>query len=480
MASQVSTARNGDSHAVVERRTAGFHPSVWGDYFVKYTSESMTSRRDKRVIEELRMKKFQKEIDEILDRIHDRCSKSSGADHGHDLHHAALLFRLLRQQGYRISACDVFNKFKDNKGKFSEALAQDVRGLLSLYEASNFRVHGEDILEEALTFSIRHLESALENANSKALSLGLGLAEEVKHALKHSIHKGLTRLEAWHYIRFYELDASHDEVLLKLAKLDFNLLQKLHQKELSEISRWWVERINCERNFPYARDRIAECYLWMLGVYFEPEYALARNILAKIIALASIMDDTYDAYGTLDELQLLTDAINRLPSHLISPMWDMEALEQLPEYLQVFYKELLQTYNEFEKLLAEQGRSYRFKYAKESIQHHARAYFKEVTWFHQNHVPTIDEYMPLALETTGYGLLPISSFIGMGDAATEDAFQWLLSEPKIITGAKMVCRLMDDIVSHKFEQKRGHVASAIECYAKHHGMAEEESIKLMW
>ncbi|KAK4796231.1 hypothetical protein SAY86_028557 [Trapa natans] len=499
MAIQVSTipaAQNGGSHAVVERPSAGFHPSVWGDYFVKYNSASMVTIREEQLIEELvkviKRKladaddlgkldlidrtqrlgiayKFEKEIKEILQKFHDSCSKSDAADYGHDMRNTALLFRLLRQEGYRIPACHIFNKFKDSDGKFSQALTKDVRGLLSLYEASNFRVHGENILEEALTFSVHHLQSALENDHSKTLSPGL--VEEVKHALKHSIHKGLTRLEAWHYIRFYEQDASHDEVLLRLAKLDFNFLQKLHQKELSEISRWWIERINCERNFPYARDRIAECYLWMLGVYFEPEYALARNILAKIIALASIMDDTYDAYGTSEELQLLTDAIDR---------WDMDALDQLPEYMQVFYKELLDTYREFEELLAKQGRSYRFKYAKQSIQHHARVYFKEATWFHQNHVPTIDEYMPLALETTGYGLLPISSFIGMGDVATEDAFEWLLSDPKIIRGAKIVCRLMDDIVSHKLEQERGHVASAVECYAIHHGMSEEESTKLMW
>lgn len=85
------------------------------------------------------------------------------------------------------------------------------------------------------------------------------------------------------------------------------------------------------------------------------------------------------------------------------------------------------------------------------MQHHARVYFKEAKWFHENYVPTIEEYMPLALETTGYGLLPISSFIGMGGVATKDAFEWLLTEPKIIRGAKMVCRLMDDIVSHKVQ-----------------------------
>jgi len=47
-----------------------------------------------------------------------------------------------------------------------------------------------------------------------------------------------------------------------------------------------------------------------LGVYFEPQYS--RWILTKVTALASIIDDLYDAYGTIEELELFTSAIERL------------------------------------------------------------------------------------------------------------------------------------------------------------------------
>ncbi|XP_058220681.1 (-)-germacrene D synthase-like [Rhododendron vialii] len=33
---------------------------------------------------------------------------------------------------------------------------------------------------------------------------------------------------------------------------------------------------------------------------------------------------------------------------------------------------------------------------------------------------------------------------------------------------------MDDMAGHKHEQERGHVASAVECYMKQHGVTEEE------
>ena len=65
---------------------------------------------------------------------------------------------------------------------------------------------------------------------------------------------------------------------------------------------------------PYARDRLVECYFWIVGVYFEPQYALARRILTKVIGIASIIDDTYDVHGTIDELQVFTDAVHRFVS----------------------------------------------------------------------------------------------------------------------------------------------------------------------
>ena len=55
---------------------------------------------------------------------------------------------------------------------------------------------------------------------------------------------------------------------------------------------------------PYARDRIVECYFWAVGTYYEPQYSLARMTFAKAIVFCGMIDDTYDAYGTLDELKI--------------------------------------------------------------------------------------------------------------------------------------------------------------------------------
>jgi (-)-germacrene D synthase len=80
---------------------------------------------------------------------------------------------------------------------------------------------------------------------------------------------------------------------------------------LNYIYRWWKE-CNFSTELPFIRDRVVECYFWILGVYFEPEYLLARRMLTKVIAMTSIIDDIYDVYGTLEELELFTEAIERL------------------------------------------------------------------------------------------------------------------------------------------------------------------------
>ncbi|MBA0641539.1 hypothetical protein Goklo_026078 [Gossypium klotzschianum] len=136
------------------------------------------------------------------------------------------------------------------------SLMNDVQGLLELYEASYMCVHGEDILDEAISFTTTHLTLA-------TATLDYPLSEQVTHALKQSIRRGLPRVE----------------------DLDFT------------------------RKLPFARDRVVEGYFWIMGVCFEPQYSLGRKMMTKVIAMASIVVDTYDLYATYDELIPYTDAI---------------------------------------------------------------------------------------------------------------------------------------------------------------------------
>ncbi|KAF8006937.1 hypothetical protein BT93_K1051 [Corymbia citriodora subsp. variegata] len=476
-----------------ERRSANFHQSIWGDYFLKYASDSNSKSSQgiaddqiERLKEEVRkmlagaMDKpsqmlnlinqiqrlgiayhFEIEIDEQLEQIHRSHFEFHCGDNDDNLSTVALLFRLLRQHGYNIS-CEIFNKFKDREGNFKKSLIPDMQGLLNLFEACHIRYHGDDILDDALAFTTTHLESI------DARKATPNLAKQVSHALNQPIFKGLPRLEASHYIPLYQEDPSHNGVLLSLAKLDFNIVQAQHQKELGNITRWWKD-LDVHRKFPFARDRFVELYFWMCGVFFEPDYRAAREILTKAGGLLSIIDDIYDVYGTLEELELFTEAIER---------WDVDAKNGLPDYMQEFYQTIINLYDEIGCELTRKGRSYRLFYAKEVMKNQVRAYFAEAKWFNQNHIPTTEEYMPIALATSAAEFLSGTSFLGMGDIVKKDAFDWLLfSDPKMVKASAVVTRIMDDIAGHQFEQERGHVASSVECFMKQYRVPEAEAKK---
>ena len=63
-------------------------------------------------------------------------------------------------------------------------------------------------------------------------------------------------------------------------------------------------------------DRPMENFLWTVGVIFEPQFSNCRRMLAKVNSLITTIDDVYDVYGTLDELELFTDVVARFVKQL--------------------------------------------------------------------------------------------------------------------------------------------------------------------
>ncbi|XP_020554155.1 germacrene-D synthase-like [Sesamum indicum] len=461
------------------RRSVKYHPSVWGDYFLAYVSTEISAteeeelRRPKEMVRKVLARTpdnsyhklelidaiqrlgvgyhFEEEIDKFLQFTHDTYLEYSSKDN--DLRIVALRFRLLRQHGYPVS-CDIFNKFIDGEGNFKASLIKNLEVMLELFEAAQFRIVGEEILEKALEFSSSNLESSLSNMNSS-------LSTQVKEALKIPILKSSNRVGAKKFISIYQQNVSHSEILLNFAKLDFNIIQKTHQKELNDITRWWKD-LDFANRLPFARDRVVECYFWAVGVYFEPHYHIARRMLTKIINITSILDDIYDVYGTLDDLQLFTNLIQR---------WDVNALEQLPSYMKICYEALCDVYIEMENELEKTGGSYRIKYAKEEMKKLVRAYLEEAKWSYNKDMPRMEEYMKVAIVTSTYMMLLTTSLVGMGNLVTKKDFDWITSEPLLLLASSIICRLTNDLVGYGFEKK----PTAVECYMNENGVSREEA-----
>ncbi|GMH22796.1 hypothetical protein Nepgr_024639 [Nepenthes gracilis] len=316
------------------RRSTDFTPSIWADCFIsnQQVINAVTQHEHEKLKEEVRrivvglhdspslqpklilidtlqclgiFYHFETEIEDILQSVHQH-HVYDGDDNCNDLLSAALLFRLLRQERIYISP-DIFKKFQDDKRHFKESLIHDIRGILALYEASFLGMHGELILDEAQAFAITHLKSSIAMGTCPP-----ELLEQVIHALDVPFHWNFARLEARHYILVYKQNMSnaHEEALLKFAALDFNIVQALHHNEISQITRWWKE-LNTIKMPRFIRSRVVEYFFMALMVYFQPDYSEARILAVKLIHLITPIDDAHDNYGTMKELELFMDALER-------------------------------------------------------------------------------------------------------------------------------------------------------------------------
>ena len=112
-----------------------------------------------------------------------------------------------------------------------DSLSLDIEGLESLYEASHHGMDGESTAEEAKNFSMKNLKSLMEKLDSNT-------AKQVKQSLEVPLYWRVPRVEVRKFIGIYEKDSTKNLTLLELAKLDCNLVQSVHQRELKELQRY--------------------------------------------------------------------------------------------------------------------------------------------------------------------------------------------------------------------------------------------------
>ncbi|KAG5601073.1 hypothetical protein H5410_032443 [Solanum commersonii] len=112
--------------------------------------------------------------------------------------------------------------------------------------------------------------------------------------------------------------------------------------------------------------------------------------------MSSIIDETYDAYGTLDELAPFTDAIQT---------WDISAIDSIAPYLRLAYEGLLDVYSEMEQVLA--------KECKSDHEEVGECLFKEAQWLDAGYIRNVKSTWRMHLASS------------------------------------MICRAMDDIIGHE-------------------------------
>ncbi|CAH1423895.1 unnamed protein product [Lactuca virosa] len=227
---------------------------------------------------------FEEEIDSILKTHYTKISNGHVSNHDQSLYEVSCNFRILRQEGYYVPA-DVFARFKQKNGIFLEEMAEDVKGLMALYEASQLSIEGERILEEAADFSSHALKEMMPFLDEDEAII-------VKNTLEHSYERTPSTFMVKKFIKHYS-----GTTMSQLAEMELAKLQALHRTEVTQISRW---DINSLERLPYH-----------LRICIEALYNITREISDKI----------YKKYGFNPIEYLKRTWINLCEAFLVEAKW---------------------------------------------------------------------------------------------------------------------------------------------------------------
>nr|I6RE61.1 RecName: Full=(E)-beta-ocimene synthase, chloroplastic; AltName: Full=Terpene synthase 4; Flags: Precursor [Matricaria chamomilla var. recutita]AFM43737.1 terpene synthase 4 [Matricaria chamomilla var. recutita] len=403
--------------------------------------------------------RFQTNMKRVLDKIATVNENSLGLkeeeeeeeEEEDNLHALSLKFRILRQSGYRVSQ-DFQRKFKESRGGLTGGLKE----LLSIYEASYLSLEGEPDLHEAKLFATEKLLKLTGHENE-------AMKDHVNHALDIPLYRRMLRLEARWYIDAYGKRKDANKQLLELAILDFNIVQSAHKRDLQEVSKWW-EKTGLVRKLDFIRDRLMECFFWSVGMVFEPQYYTCRVELTKIATLITTIDDIYDVYGSLNELKVFTHAVKR---------WDINAVENMPEYLQLGFLALYNTINEMGyETLSAQGINIIPNLARvwgELLE----AFLVEAEWTHNNYMPTFKDYLDNAWRSVSGMVLLTHGYFLMNQDVKDDAIESLENFHDLFKWSSMLFRLYNDLAALADEIDKDKSPNAISCYMYEHSVSEE-------
>nr|ANB66345.1 terpene synthase [Camellia sinensis] len=401
---------------------------------------------------------FEMEIKEALDTIVAFKNNYPITEEG--LYANALFFRLLRQHGFNISQ-DIFRGFTSKMGTFNKTTNCDTKAMLELLEASHLALEGENILIEAKASSTGILKNITNSKNVENK-----VTKQLSHALELPLQWRVQWYDVKSHIHELENNDNTNSVLLKLAKLNFNIVQATHQNDLKEISRWWKNLCLVE-NLSFTRNRLVESYLWAVGVAFEPQHKSFRKWLTKAINFVLIIDDIYDIYGSLEELECFTNSVER---------WDDKEIQRLPECMKICFQAFYNTTNEVaHEIQKEKGwKNSILPYLHKVWADFCKALLVEARWYNKSYTPTLDEYLENGLVSSSGPVLSLLAFFSVMEESTREELVELLEKSDVLVHCtSMIIRLCNDLGTSAAELERGDAPSSILCFMRVANVSEE-------
>ncbi|XP_047964745.1 (E,E)-geranyllinalool synthase-like [Salvia hispanica] len=306
----------------------------------------------------------------------------------------AMAFRLLRMHGHDVdpeSFCWFLHQ--PETMEYMEQNSQHfITAMYSVYRATDLAYPGEHQLDKARKFATKLLQNSKTRHRDYNLLISKGLQNMIKYEVDVPWTARLDRLYHRKWIEenkssplwigkasFYRLSCLENNKLMQLAVENFEFMQSIYMRELEDLKGWSKKRRLSEMGF--GREKTVYTYFAIASCSHFPHYSVMRLLLSKATIIVTVADDFYDMEGSLPDLEILTDAVQR---------WEGEGLEghskTIFEAVDEFVKEMVET-------CQPQQRSMAIPKLQQLWRECFMSWMVERRWSVTGYTPAMDEYL---------------------------------------------------------------------------------------
>ncbi|XVF25854.1 hypothetical protein REPUB_Repub13aG0249900 [Reevesia pubescens] len=401
---------------------------------------------------------FNNQIEDILSQVYRSYNKGSSENSRSStwiatiLNKDSLAFRLLRMHGYNISPwsfCwflndqEILYHIEKNHEIFSSVM-------LNVYRATDLMFPGEYELEEARSFSRKILEKIVPKGNGDDAKSS-NLQRMIEHELRLPWIARLDHLEHRAWIEendmnalwagktsYHRLSSHKNEKLVQLAVADYEFRQSIYKNEMAELKRFGLNDMG------FGREKIMYCYFAISASLLLPYDSSIRMMVAKSGILITVADDFFDMEGSVNELNILTDAVRR---------WDAKGLsghgKVIFDALDNLVKETAAEH------LQQQGTDIT-SYLQQIWYETFASWLVEAKWSKSGYMPSMDEYLGIGMTSIAAHTMVLHASCLLKSGLPNSKISRPAAEYETVTKLVMlVPRLLNDIQSYQKEIEDG-------------------------
>ncbi|CAH9059556.1 unnamed protein product [Cuscuta europaea] len=202
------------------------------------------------------------------------------------------------------------------------------------------------------------------------------------------------------------------------------------------------------------------------GVVSELEHGESRKWLTKATILSLIVDDIYDIYGSIPDLEILTNAID---------MWDPNRVGDLPECMRICFEALDNITNGIVLHICEHkgwDDNSALPCLRRAWADFCKTLLVEAKWESIRYTPTLREYLDNGWISSSGPLLLLQLILGVAQDFSE-VMEFIQKRRDLVYNTSLIIRLCNDLGTSIAEMERGDVPSSIQCYMKEEGVTED-------